>query len=387
MLARKLTPHELSRLDINKLPAHIPPEKLRGAPQKNREVLHDLMVELEAKRTHEHVEDLHYFGKEIAIAFQKAESARAPAKGNVLGERLKELARQLHAWRKSRKLRDHSSDNVDLEKLHEQIDEVGENVIELRDQVAVFNQAEYILKHKASQAGAAGARISDAIARLREKTSPAKCRLSQYYSLRLSICYQEMKDLRTAIEISYEQQSELGAQIESLRAELESKQTIWRKALRKYRSTDDFAEIQKQITCLVAEQRAVEVIVPEEKLQRWLDSIVDSSLDATSNTLSKNLLPTTRGQLYWLLTQYCHQQEASAKQIARNPFVQVNAEDAIQFLLLSEQFLLDYFVRRRNENPFWFSSAVEERRGALDGMLSDLMCELNQNLKAFDTAG
>ena len=380
-LARKLTPHELARLDINKLPAHIPPEKLRGAPQKNREVLHDLMVELEAKRTHEHVEDLHYFGKEIAIAFQKAESARAPAKGAMIGERLKELASQLHAWRKSKT---EESSQTNLEKLHEQIDEVGENVSELRDQVADYNQAEYILANKASKAGAARSRIADAIVRLREKTSPAKCRLSQYYSLRLSICYQEMKDLRGLIEKSFAQQTELEVQINSLREELESKQTIWRKALRKYRSTDDFAEIQNQITCLVAEQRAVEVIVPEERLQRWLDAIVDASLDTTSNTLSKNLLPVTRSLLYWLLTQYCQQQEKSAKQIARNPFVQVNAEEAIQFLLLSEQFLLDYFMRRRSENPFWFSSAVEERRDALDGMLNDLMRELKHNLKAFE---
>jgi chromosome segregation ATPase len=378
-LARTLSPHELSRLDIDKLPAHIPPEMLRGAPQKNREVLHDMLVELEAKRTHEHVEDLHCFGKEIATAFQKAESARAPAKGNVLGERLRELAGQLHSWRKSRQARN----GTNLQKLHDKIDEVGENVIELRDEVADFNQAEYILKHKASKAGAARARISDAIMRLREKTSPAKCRLSQYYSLRLSICYQEMKDLRAAIERSYQEQSDLDAHIESLREELEAKQSIWRKAIRKYRSGDDYTEIQNQITCLVAEKRACEVIVPEEKLQRWLDSIVDASLDTTSNTLSKNLLPAARAQLYWLLTQYCYQQENSAKQIARSPFVQVNAEDAIQFLLLSEQFLLDYFMRRRNENLFWFSSAVEERRDALDGMLNDLMRELKHNLKAF----
>ena len=55
-----------------------------------------------------------------------------------------------------------------------------------------------------------------------------------------------------------------------------------------------------------------------------------------------------------------------------------------RFLLLSEQFLLDYFVRRRSENPFWFSSAVEERRDALDGMMNDLMRELKRNLKAFE---
>lgn len=383
-LARTLSPRELSQLDISKLPAHIPPEALRGAPQKNREVLHDLMVELEAKRTHEHVEDLHYFGKEIATAFQKAESGRAPAKGNALGERLKELARQLHTWRKSRTLETHTRNGANLEELHEQIDEVGENVVELRDEVADFNQAEYILKHKAQEAGAARSRISDAIVRLREKTTPAKCRLSQYYSLRLSVCYQEMKDLRAKIETSFEQQSDLDARVESLRNELESKQSIWKKAIRKYRSTDDYTQIQNQITCIVAEKRAREVIVPEESLQRWLDSIVDASLDTTSNKLSQKLLPTTRAMLYWLLSQYCHQQENSAKQIARNPFVQVNAEDAIQFLLLSEQFLLDYFMRRRTENPFWFSSAVEERRSALDGMLNNLMQELEQNLKTFD---
>ena len=342
------------------------------------------MVELEAKRTHEHVEDLHYFGKEIATAFQKAESARAPAKGNVLGERLKALASQLHKWRKNKAVEAQARNGTNLQKLNDQIDEVAENVIELRDQVADFNQAEYILNHKAGRAGAARARINDAIMRLREKTSPAKCRLSQYYSLRLSICYQEMKDLRAAIDRSFQEQSDLDAHIESLREELESKQSIWRKAIRKYRSSDDYTEMQNQITCLVAEKRACEVIVPEERLQRWLDSIVDASLDTTSNTLSKNLLPAARTLLYWLLTQYCHQQENSAKQIARSPFVQINAEDAIQFLLLSEQFLLDYFVRRRSENPFWFSCAVEERRDALDGMLSDLMRELKHNLKAFD---
>ena len=62
-LVKTLPSHELSQIDVATLPPHVPPEALRGAPLKNREILHDLLVELEARRMHEHVEDLHYYGK------------------------------------------------------------------------------------------------------------------------------------------------------------------------------------------------------------------------------------------------------------------------------------------------------------------------------------
>ncbi len=382
-LARTLSPDELSQIPISKLPAHIPPEVFRGAPHANQAVLHDLLVELEASHTHEHVEDLHSFGKEIAGAFQRAESTREPRKGNVIGERLQKLASLLHEWRVSGSTEARTRNASVFRSLHEEFDQVSDHVAELRDEVAEFNQAEYVLARKAGKAGAKPSRISQAIELLRRKTTPARSRLSQYYSLRLAVCYQEMKNLKVRIETAHTDQVELDAQIESLRSELDSKQSLWRKALGKYRTSDDYTEIQKQITRLVAEKRVREVIVPEESLQRWLDAIVDTCLDDTSNRLSVKLLPTARSLLYKLLTHYCQQQEASAQQIARSPFVQVNAEDAIQFLLLSEQFLLDYFMRRRQENPFWFSSAVEERRGALDEMAETLMEELKQNLRAF----
>ena len=66
-------------------------------------------------------------------------------------------------------------------------------------------------------------------------------------------------------------------------------------------------------------------------------------------------------------------------QIARNPFLQVDAKQAIRFMLMSEQFILDYFSKKRNENTAWISDVAQVKIEDLDLLERDILAELKRS--------
>ncbi|MDX1335079.1 MAG: hypothetical protein R3312_04790, partial [Gammaproteobacteria bacterium] len=78
---------------------------------------------------------------------------------------------------------------------------------------------------------------------------------------------------------------------------------------------------------------------------------------------------------------YCAQQEASAMQIARNPFLQIDAKQAIKYMLMSEQFILDYFSKKKSKNAAWISDAAQVKMEDLEKLEKDILTELKRSSK------
>ena len=131
----------------------------------------------------------------------------------------------------------------------------------------------------------------------------------------------------------------------------------------------------------MTEQKSKEIAISENDLTLWLDTIVDVSLHPFTREKSRKVVSDARVALYNLLNKYCMSQEGGAKQIARNPFLQIDAKQAIRFMLMSEQFILDYFSKKRNENTAWISDVAQVKMEDLDGLEKDLLDELKKSSK------
>jgi uncharacterized protein YukE len=269
-----------------------------------------------------------------------------------------------------------------IDALSETNQELDEQFTSLRGEGLAFLTAQETLRGVEMRRDPACARIEAALEELDRRSQPLKDVVARYYALRLDISFEEMSDLRRRLKRQDSDQEDLQAQIDSLREELDRQQSMWRRALARYHASQLHAELQDDISRLIAEKQSGEVVISDEALQRWLDAIVEISLDPLSKGSSRIQIQPARILLFSLLSQYCQQQEDSALQIARNPFSQVNAKQAIQYVLLSEQFILDYFARKRNDRLFWLSGAAESRREKLDGLMKDVLKELKRSVRS-----
>ena len=147
-------------------------------------------------------------------------------------------------------------------------------------------------------------------------------------------------------------------------------------------SKDETKEVQQRIYDLVNEIKASEVVIAENDLILWLDAIVEASLNEESKQRVINSLRQARISLYYLLNKFCAAQEASALQIAQNPFIQVDPEKAIKFVLMSEQFILNYFTKKKNTATAWLSGAAESKIAELDQLQKDILIELRRASKS-----
>lgn len=379
-LLQKLTPAELAQLPSNKLPRHIPEEVIKTASPEMRKLLEDLVVSLEIDRVDQQVQDMDKYGQTLANALQKAETPKRPDSHKLLAKYLTELANLLHAWRGDSALETQTRAKVSFEALVGRLATAAELIDDLRGELAAFNRAEYLISTEGRKAGIHRGRLTDAVAQLREKTEPALQQMAQFNTLRLTLCQQEMDNLHNGLIKEDANQLDLQSHLNQLHKDLKNQQSAWRKALAKYRNNEDHSRIQKQISQLLATKNAAEVIVPENALQRWLDAVVDACLDVYSHQLCSKQLPEARSRLYWLLRRYSQQQENNARQIAKNPFTQVNPQLAIEYMLLSEKFILEYFVHKQQDDPFWFGSAIHERRQELDHLRDEILHELKANI-------
>ena len=65
------------------------------------------------------------------------------------------------------------------------------------------------------------------------------------------------------------------------------------------------------------------------------------------------------------------------------PFIhQINdPEKAIKFVLMSEQFILNYFTKKKNTATAWLSGAAESKIAELDQLQKDILTELRKASK------
>ena len=167
---------------------------------------------------------------------------------------------------------------------------------------------------------------------LKKETASVGKILSEYYILRLKVLARAIHQKRKLIEIREETTQMKQQELDDLQADLKETQTLWNRTMKRKKTVDDTKDAQQRIYDLVNEIKSSEVVIAETDLTLWLDAIVEASLNEDSRDRVTKSLRQARISLFYLLNKFCASQEASAIQIAKNPFIQVDPEKAIKFV-------------------------------------------------------
>ncbi len=365
-MVRTLSTEQLAKLPVEKLPESVPDIIYTiGTPEKNA-ILEDLLIKRDSERMHRQVNDRETYGKDVADAFYLAES-------NELPPLVIEFTREVQSLSEMITAKTGDTDGKITEKT------AGLKLLLSRLNASPVLTAEQVLMRVRADKRLAVCekRMARALRRLEDKLAPASLALARYQELRVKLAHGEMAALRKRFKKEAAQQEILQEEIDQLNLQLQEGSKFLARALGKYHSSGHYAETQEQIKQLIARKRMTEVLIDDQDLVDWLDAIVDASLA----DVQQQGVHASRMLLLSLLELYCRQQEESALQIAQNPFSQIDPKKAINFILASEQFILDYFAKKQEQSASLFRTTATNRRERLGVIMEGLVRELKRNLR------
>lgn len=369
-MVRELSAAELAKLPLDILPETIPTQLIRNAPGPTRAVLEKMafaasQAELRAVQRMDQT-----LGATVLQAMDKARGYEAEIAISRLQHRMEDLKPTLNKWR-AEKISHHSMAQSMLT--------LREEVRELQAERARQARAEVVLIQALQNPGGFAERIRQALDGVRAVSNKVDRSLGDYLILQLEVSSADMAEKRTQISEADKVRAALFEELAHLEEQVKSPGS-WIARLMPWNSHKKEDFLRQQISDLYQRVMNEEWVMAESQLIRWLDVIVDASLYGSSDE-GQNHLRSARLNLFFLLNAFCEQQEAAAKKIARNPFVQADPKQAIEYMLISERFILDYFAKKRAEVIEWLGNAADTRLKTLEGLEANLVVEMKRNLR------
>lgn len=370
----KLPPEKILQLPVDRLPENIPSNISDKVPLASRAAVDDLLMAASSFHLQRRLHDQEYYGDEIVAAMDKANATSDSAVVRVFKDKIITLVTMLRDAKEDKK-------TYTTQQFVTLINRINNLMLDVRSDQNDLYKTLLILKKTIPRVITDNERIGKSLRQLKLKINTTDKLLGEYFILRLRVLSNVIASKQKEIQTE-EADSVLKRQgIQELSKQLDKTQSLWKRTLRKGKLTDEEIKIQQRIEELVHKLKASETIISENDLIIWLDAIVDASLNEHAlNRVAKSLRD-ARFSLYYLLNKYCQKQEQSAVQIAQNPFLQVDPEQAINFVLMSEQFILDYFIKKKNETTAWLSGAAETKVQELDKIQKEILYELRKALK------
>ena len=369
-MVRELSAAELAKLPLDILPETIPTQLIRNAPAPTRAVLEKMAFAASQAelRTVQRMDQA--LGATVLQAMDKARGYEADIAISRLRHRMEDLKPTLERWR-AEKISHHS---------------MAQSMLTLRDEVRELQaerarqaRAEVVLIQALENPGGFAERIRQALDGIRGVSNKVDQSLGEYLVLQLEVSSADMAEKRTQISEADKVRAALFEELAHLEAQVKSPNS-WMARLMPWATNKKEEFLRQQISDLYQRVMNEEWVMAESQLIRWLDVIVDASLYGSTET-GLNHLRTARLNLFFLLNAFCEQQEAAAKKIARNPFVQTDPKQAIEYMLISERFILDYFAKKRAEVIEWLGNAADTRLKTLEGLEANLVTEMKRNLR------
>lgn len=373
-MVQDLPPTEIARLPVDKLPDHIPEDLVEEAPYYSRNALEGLIMEANAYHLSLRVRLQESIGDAAITALDKSRYAGATANIRVFRNKLLELIslRQDIARGERR---------ADFTLLGNNIKRMNDLLIDVRAELIDSHRARELLRERMPRDEQLQPPVRKAIARLEQAINGINQLLGQFFTLRLQLARLEMSRKRSLVESLQEKRETIRLELQQLSKELQSTGGLLQRTLQRRKTQEQQSELQTRIIQLAAELKSADVPISETDLTNWLDTIVDASLHPQAREFVRELLSQARTSLYYLLNQYCMMQEHSARQIASNPFLQVDPQGAIRYVLKSEEFILMYFARKREQATAWLSNAALIRMEDLDELEKDLVQALRKSAR------
>lgn len=374
-LLQKLPPGKIADLPIEKLPNNIPADISEKIPMASRSAVDDLIMTANSFHLKRRMRDQESYGANVVSALDKAKTATGSANLRVFKNKILLLVEMLQSAQRGTK-------KVGNDTFVKHITSINNLLIDVRSETINLHESVAVLQKVKPTNDADKKRFAEALHTLKKETNSVGKILAEYYILRLKVLARAIHQKRKLIEIREESTQIKQQELDDLQADLREAQSIWKRTMKRKQTIDETKETQQRIYDLVNEIKASEIVISESDLILWLDAIVEASLNDESRERVIKSLRQARISLFYLLNKFCASQEASAIQIAKNPFIQVDPEKAIKFVLMSETFILNYFTKKKNTATAWLSGAAENKMVELDQLQKDILSELRKASKS-----
>lgn len=364
-LARTLSADELRRFPLDRLPSAVPLDTVNEADDpRKRAALDELAWNAGARDLRQRTDAASRLEPAVLQALEAAETAgdRGVDELNLLTD---ELARQRHA------VGDGGEASLrGLERARALAWELGRAVHGLNAALDVLDRP--FIGRDAFQD-----RVSAARARAKDALSGLESALGRYHVLEMELARGNMSAKRTQCELEAARVRELDEQIHAVRAKLDQHSRMSRRLLRPRVARREREYPLQRLQVLARRRDGGESYLSEDDLLHWLDLVANASLHVPSQRWDEN----ARLLLFRLMNVYCLQQETAAQQVATSPFLRIDARGAIDYYLGSEQFILQYFSRKRQEVTQWLAGAAAGRLGQLDRIRDTVLSEYRRQIR------
>lgn len=377
-LLATISPQDLATIDINMLPETLPEDLIDNAPQALRDTLEDIVFELNTREINLRMEIEQAFGADIAEAYATASDHNESPVHRHFDTQVNQLISLHQRW-------EQQQDQALAQQLLPAIRKLDKLVPDYRADSRSYWDAYLTLKQalvKAAGQDEQVARFEQSIQYLKQRLGLIEFTLGRYFYLRLSIIGREMQRLERRVKHSDQQVSALDNDIDVLSRQI--KHAVSQSSLTDTARKDMIHHIKQQISQLQEEKQQQEVMVLESDLTGWLDVLIDSAVtpvkfaaDQAQANL-KVMTSKTQKSLFHLLQRYCQQQEQGAERVSKSLFAQVDPESTVKFMLHSEQFIVDYFARKKDETIECFGAMSKNKLVSLKDLEKNLLAQLQE---------
>ena len=370
-LIKKLSPAKIAQLPLEIIPTNIPADVAEHAPAGSRAAVEDLLMTINSAHLKKRIADVENYGEEIVSAMDKAKNSCTSNTLRVFKNKILTLIELLQASKKEAKV-------IPEKNLVNQLLSINNLLIDVRSESYSMVSTLDTLCAVKPNSEQDTKRFEALIKRIKTAVTVTENTLGEYYILRLKLLARIIAEKKKNIEAHEESSAEYKKELAILRDELDKTKGFWNRTVKRKSTLAEEEIVQNRIQELINQINQNETVISENDLILWLDTIVDASLNERSQARVAKSLRTARISLYYLLNRFCKGQEESAIQIAQNPFIQVDPEQAIRYMLMSEQFILDYFMKKKNEKTAWLSGAAKNKIAELDNLQKEILAELKR---------
>ena len=361
----------IERISVESLPANLPDNLSQYVSEEKRGAVESLVFEASAFQLRRNAEIEERFGADVLAAVQSASGKTDSGDHIQFKMHLKRLVDTYQASRDK-------SNREQAELYAPLLSTLEELSVPVKDEMGEAARGGYELNQCLADAGALAGEMQAAAEALDKRFTSIERTMNLYHYVRIMMACAEMQKVREEAGKLDGRARVLQVQINACREELKRLQSR-RNLSGKEKERED--SLRSQVSDFVEQLQDYEVLISETDLIDWLDVIVEASISNYVNKRAGQAIRSGRLTLFNLLQKYCELQEAAASQVARNPFATSDPKKTIEFMMQSEQFILDYFSRKKSSMAAWLGGAAEEKVRKLASLQKDLLSEMESNRK------
>jgi hypothetical protein len=374
-LLKVLPPEKISELKRQGIPTSLPPDVYDILPPTSRAAVEQLLQNSSSSQPHQQGKDQQHSEDELTTILNQARISEDITKIRLFKEKVRNLVQMLS--RPSADATPLHNDQIEIN-----IEHINRLLIDVHGEYSSNLEIVKRLEDIREAGDRERSRLDKTIGRLRLQSKRTIRLLGEFYLLRYKRSEHAIQSKIAQIK-AQDKNTSVRGEFNALRKRLKASQAMWHRVFDAEDTQRDYQDLKMRITAVADEIKANCVIIAENDLIRWLDAIADADLNPYSKPRASKSAQQAWIALRQLLLEYCAQREESALQIAQAPFLEDNPSKTIEYLLTSEQLVLDYFTNRKKDTTATIDDTAKKKLKDLRRSRRSIFAELRRTSKLY----